>query len=38
VDGVSILDNYKRQFSQVISTKSFEFLMDKMRTQYRAVQ
>ncbi len=38
VDGVSILDNYKRKFSQVISTKSFEFLMDKMRTQYRAVQ
>jgi phospholipid transport system substrate-binding protein len=38
VDGVSILDNYKRQFSQVISTKSFDFLMDKMRTQYRAIQ
>lgn len=38
VDGVSILDNYKRQFSRVISTKSFSFLMDKMRTQYRAIQ
>ena len=38
VDGVSILDNYKRQFAQVISTKSFEFLMDKMRTQYRSLQ
>lgn len=38
VDGVSILDNYKRQFAQVISTRSFEHLMDRMRTQYRAIQ
>jgi phospholipid transport system substrate-binding protein len=38
VDGVSILDNYTRQFSQVISTKSFNYLMEKMRTQYRAIQ
>jgi phospholipid transport system substrate-binding protein len=38
VDGVSILDNYRRQFSKVISSKSFDFLMDKMRTQYRAIQ
>lgn len=38
VDGVSILDNYKRQFAQVISTKSFDFLLDKMRTQYRSLQ
>jgi len=38
VDGVSILENYKRQFAQVITTKSFDFLMDKMRTQYKAIQ
>lgn len=38
VDGVSILENYKRQFAQVISTKSFDFLMEKMRTQYKAIQ
>ncbi len=38
VDGVSILENYKRQFAQVISTKSFDFLLDKMRTQYKALQ
>ncbi len=38
VDGVSILENYKRQFSQTIATKSFDYLMDKMRTQYRAIQ
>lgn len=38
VDGVSILDNYKRQFAHAISTKSFDYLMDKMRTQYRSIQ
>jgi phospholipid transport system substrate-binding protein len=38
VDSVSILDNYKRQFAQVISTKSFDFLLDRMRTQQKAVQ
>ncbi len=38
VDGVSILDNYKRQFAQVISTRSFDFLLERMRIQYRAIQ
>ncbi len=38
VDGVSILDNYKRQFARVMSANSFDYLMDKMRTQYRAIQ
>ncbi|MBW1991126.1 MAG: ABC transporter substrate-binding protein [Deltaproteobacteria bacterium] len=38
VDGVSILDNYKRQFARVIRTKSFDYLMGKLRTQYRAIQ
>ena len=38
VDGVSILDNYQKQFSQVIRTKSFDFLLSKMKTQYRAIQ
>ena len=38
VDGVSILDNYKRQFAKVITTQSYDYLLDKMRTQYRAIQ
>jgi phospholipid transport system substrate-binding protein len=38
VDGVSILDNYQRQFAQVIRANSFEFLLKKMKTQARAVQ
>jgi phospholipid transport system substrate-binding protein len=38
VDGVSILENYKRQFAQVISTKSFDFLLERMRTQYKAIR
>jgi len=38
VDGVSILDNYKRQFAQVIKSNSFDFLLNKMKTQMRALQ
>jgi phospholipid transport system substrate-binding protein len=38
VDGVSILQNYKTQFGQVIRTKSFEFLLHKMQEQRRAIQ
>ena len=38
VDGVSILQNYKTQFAQVIHTKSFEFLLKKMQEQRRALQ
>lgn len=38
VDGVSILDNYKRQFAQVIRTNSFDFLLRKMKTQKQALQ
>ncbi|MDI6853998.1 MAG: ABC transporter substrate-binding protein [Deltaproteobacteria bacterium] len=38
VDGVSILDNYKRQFARVMSTNSFDYLMDRLRTQYRSIQ
>jgi len=38
VDGVSILDNYKRQFAQVIKTNSFQVLLNKMKTQMRATQ
>lgn len=38
VDSVSILENYRRQFARVISTNSFDYLMDKLRTQYRAIQ
>ena len=38
VDGVSILQNYRTQFGQVIRTKSFEFLLNKMAEQLRALQ
>jgi phospholipid transport system substrate-binding protein len=38
VDGVSILQNYKTQFAQVIRNKSFEFLLNKMQEQRRAIQ
>jgi phospholipid transport system substrate-binding protein len=38
VDGVSILDNYRSQFAQVIRSQSFESLLNKMKTQRRAVQ
>lgn len=37
VDGVSIVDNYQRQFSQVIQTKSFDFLLDRMKTQLKSL-
>ena len=38
VDGVSILHNYQTQFAQVIRTKSFDFLLNKMEEQRRAIQ
>jgi len=38
VDGVSILENYKTQFAQVIRTKSFGVLLNKMQEQRRAIQ
>ena len=38
VDGVSILHNYKTQFAQVIQTKSFDFLLNKLEEQRRAIQ
>ena len=38
VDGVSILQNYKTQFGQVIRTKGFGFLLNKMQEQRRAIQ
>jgi phospholipid transport system substrate-binding protein len=38
VDGVSILHNYQTQFGQVIRTKSFGFLLNKMEEQRRAIQ
>jgi phospholipid transport system substrate-binding protein len=37
VDGVSILNNYKTQFASVIRTKSFDYLLGKMKEQRRAV-
>ncbi|MBM4284824.1 MAG: ABC transporter substrate-binding protein [Deltaproteobacteria bacterium] len=38
VDGVSILDNYQRTFKQVIDTKSFDFLLNRMKTQQQAIK
>lgn len=38
VDGVSILENYRTQFAQVIRSQSFEFLLSRMKTQQRAIQ
>jgi phospholipid transport system substrate-binding protein len=38
VDGVSILDNYRTQFAQVIRTKGFSFLLERMKTQLQAIK
>jgi|UniRef100_A0A7V6A3E0 phospholipid transport system substrate-binding protein len=38
VDGVSILDKYKTGFAREIQTGSFDSLLNKMKTQLKAVQ
>lgn len=38
VDGVSILANYRSQFANVIKTKSFNYLIDKMKQQRQGVE
>ena len=38
VDGVSILENYRNQFSRVIRTNSFGFLLERMEEQRRATE
>jgi phospholipid transport system substrate-binding protein len=38
VDGVSILENYRTQFARVIKAQSFGVLLQKMKTQRRAIQ
>jgi len=38
VDGVSILATYRTQFANVIRTNSFNFLIDKMKQQRRAIE
>ncbi len=38
VDGVSILNNYRTQFSQVVRTKGFGFLLDRMKSQRQAIK
>ncbi|MFA4903814.1 MAG: ABC transporter substrate-binding protein [Desulfobaccales bacterium] len=38
VDGVSILSTYRSQFANVIKTKSFNYLIDKMKQQRRGVE
>jgi phospholipid transport system substrate-binding protein len=38
VDGVSILNNYRTQFSQVVRSKGFGFLLERMKTQRQAIK
>lgn len=38
VDGVSILNNYKSQFASAIQGKGFDFLLQRMKTQLRAIK
>ncbi len=38
VDGVSILENYRTQFSQAIRTKGFGFLLERMKAQRQAIK
>jgi phospholipid transport system substrate-binding protein len=38
VDGVSILETYRTQFANVIRTKSFNYLIDKMKQQRRGIE
>ena len=38
IDGVSIVENYRRTFARVIQRQSFQSLMDKMRLQQRAIK
>jgi len=38
VDGVSILENYKTQFAQVIRSHSFDYLLNRMKAQRKAIQ
>ena len=38
VDGVSILNNYRTQFSQAVRTKGFGFLLERMKSQRQAIK
>ncbi len=38
VDGVSILEHYRSEFTQVIRTQSFDYLLGKMKAQRRAIE
>jgi phospholipid transport system substrate-binding protein len=38
VDGVSILSTYRNQFANVIKTKSFDYLIDRMKQQRRGIE
>ncbi len=38
IDGVSIVENYRKSFSRVIKQESFDALLKKMRMQQQAVQ
>jgi phospholipid transport system substrate-binding protein len=38
IDGVSIIENYKKSFSRVIKQESYESLLRKMRIQQQAIE
>ena len=38
IDGVSIVENYRRSFARVIQLQSYESLLQKMRLQRRAIE
>jgi ABC-type transporter MlaC component len=37
IDGVSIVDNYRKSFARVIKRESYGALLQKMRLQQRAI-
>ncbi len=38
IDGVSIIDNYRKSFARVIQTDSYEGLLEKMKIQQKAIR
>ncbi len=38
IDGVSIVENYRRSFSRIIRRKSFQYLLKKMKLQQKAIK
>ena len=38
IDGVSIVENYQKSFAKVIERESYKVLLEKMRTQQKAIE